>query len=192
MVILDKFFEGRKIYMKPSRATQLTMAEIIDNKRQFVDMRNAINKLDKSLAYILVMRTTLTVYSVMVNIHILSVINEIPRLDAYAKLLAFSTISEISATITSSFVCGSVHEKSDQIYAVLDEFNAKDLSDNEYKEWHMFKTVSDRTRFGFTIGGFASLRKTTLIAVRIKPIILNRNPLNSYSFSYSHLFSTIL
>ena len=68
------------------------------------------------------MRTILTVYSIIVDIHILSFIDEIPGLDAYAKLLAFSTISAITETITSSFVCGLVNEKSQLIYVVLDEF----------------------------------------------------------------------
>jgi hypothetical protein len=48
----------------------------------------------------------------------------------------------------------------------FDNFNSGDFDANEYKEWLMFKNISKEKMFGFTIGGFAPLRKTTLIPVK--------------------------
>ncbi len=69
--------------------------------------------------------------------------------------------------IISCFINGLVHEESDRIYAVLDQLNGENLNEKEYKEWIMFKNASKEMNFGFTIGGFAALRKTTLIPVMI-------------------------
>jgi hypothetical protein len=63
-----------------------------------------------------------------------------------------------------------VHEESERIYFVLDNFNTRDFDEVQYKEWLMFKNILKGTRIGFTIGGFAALRKTTLIPVRIQII----------------------
>jgi hypothetical protein len=67
--------------------------------------------------------------------------------------------------IISCFVNGLVHEESDKIFAVLDKVKAQDLNDIEFKELLLFRTLSRETKFGFTIGGFAPLRKSTLIPV---------------------------
>jgi hypothetical protein len=67
--------------------------------------------------------------------------------------------------IISCFVNCLVHEESDQIFAVLDKVKAQDLNDIEYKELLLFRTISRETKFRFTIGGFAPLRKSTLIPV---------------------------
>ena len=103
--------------------------------------------------------------------------------------MAFSTVSSVVEMIISCFVCGLVHEKFEQIYAVLDKWNSIDLSECDYKQWLMFKNVNRENRFGFTIGGFVSLRKTTLISVRILRIfsVLYTN----YSYS-SQIFSFML
>ena len=144
----------------------MAFGEIIKIRKEFIQMRNNINKLDKSLAYIMVMKTAIIIYTVMINIYILSFLEKVERGEEIIKFMTFSTISSIIETIVTCFICGSVYEKSDEIYAILDEFNANDLTDNEFKEWLMFNTISRKTSFGFTIGGFASLRKTTLIPVR--------------------------
>ena len=101
----------------------------------------------------------------MVNIYVLALSTKIPEIQSFAKMLAFSTFSAIFQTIVSCFICGSVHQKSQQIHKTLDKINSNDLSESEYKEWLMFKTITSKGSFGFTIGGFASLKKTTLIPV---------------------------
>ena len=49
---------------------------------------------------------------------------------------------------------------------LLDGLVDMNLSDNEYKEWTLFKNITRNTnKFGITIGGFAKYNKSTLIAV---------------------------
>ena len=79
-------------------------------------------------------------------------------------LLITSTSSSIKLVI-SCLINGLVHEESEDIYAVLDNMNVEDMDERNYKKWLIFKNISREIKFGFTIGGFAPLRKTTLIPV---------------------------
>jgi len=83
----------------------------------------------------------------------------------YSNAFLFTTITSAVKLVISCFINGLVHEESDRICAVLDNMNATDLDQIEYKEWIMFKNISRKIKFGFTIGGFAPLRKTTLVPV---------------------------
>jgi hypothetical protein len=67
-----------------------------------------------------------------------------------------------------------VHEESKRIYSVLDNFNTRDLDEVQYKEWLMFKNILKDIKIGFTIGGFAALRKATLIPVSIDRIYISK------------------
>ena len=137
-------------------------------RKEYLDIRSKMNELDSLLTYNLVLRTGLTIFSVMLNIYVLAIIKSIPQLGIFMRTLGICTEISIAEILLSAFFCGLVHEKSDQIYSVLDDLTANDLSDYEYNEWLMFKNICRKTRFGFTIGGFAPIRKTTLI-----PVFLN-------------------
>jgi len=100
----------------------------------------------------------------MLQIHIIADNN--PILSHYSSGFALGTVSEIFKLIISCFTNGLVYEQNDKIYAVLDNINPKDIDEDEYKEVLMFKTMSRETKFGFTIGGFAPLKKTTLLSVK--------------------------
>ena len=67
--------------------------------------------------------------------------------------------------VISCFVNGLVYDESDKIMATLDNINAHDINDYQYRELLLFKSISRESNFGFSIGGFAPLRKTTLIQV---------------------------
>jgi hypothetical protein len=99
----------------------------------------------------------------MLQIHAMAENN--PILAHIATFLAFGTVSEIFKIIISCFINGLVYEENDKIFAVLDNINPKDINENEYKEVVFFKTMSRETKFGFTIAGFAPLKKTTLLTV---------------------------
>ncbi len=101
--------------------------------------------------------------SIMLQIHVMAENNSI--LGQYATLFAFGTVSEILRLIISCLINGLVYEETDRIYAVLDNINPKDIDEDEYKELLLFKAISRETKFGFTIGGFAPLKKTTLLSV---------------------------
>jgi len=99
----------------------------------------------------------------MLQIHAMAEDN--PTVTQFATIMAFGTVSEILKLIISCFTNDLVYEENDKIYAVLDNINSKDINENEYKEVLLFKTMSRETTFGFTIGGFAKLKKTTLLSV---------------------------
>jgi len=127
-----------------------------------------IRDIDNRLAIILVMKVIVIIYRVMLNIYSFTLLSIYPQFNGYVKLLSFSTASGIIDMIISCFVCGLVPERVDKIYAVLDKFNANVLSEYEFKQWIIFKKTNEKSSFGFTVGGFASLRKQTFIAVCIE------------------------
>jgi hypothetical protein len=99
----------------------------------------------------------------MLQIHAMAENN--PIVAQFVTFFAFGTVSEIFKLIISCFTNGLVYEENDNIYAVLDNINSKDINEDQYKEVVLFKTMSRETMFGFTIGGFAPLKKTTLLSV---------------------------
>ncbi len=102
-------------------------------------------------------------FSIMLQIYAMAENNPILRF--YVSAFAFGTISELLKLIISCLINGLLYEENDKIYAVLDKINPKDINEDEYKEVLMFKTMSRETKFGFTIGGFAPLKKTSLLSV---------------------------
>ncbi len=129
----------------------------------FVEFRNKIVALDKSLSHVIVIDILVSMYSIMLQIHAMAENN--PVLGKYATVFTFLTITEVLKLIISCLMNGLVYEETDKIYAVLDNINPKDINEDEYKEVLMFKSMSRETKFGFTIGGFAPLKKTTLLSV---------------------------
>ncbi len=128
-----------------------------------VEFRNKIVALDHSLSHLIMIDISVSMCSIMLQIHLMAENN--PFLAQFATLFAFKTITEISKLVISCLINGLVHEENDKIYAILDNINSKDINENEYKEVLLFKTMSRETKFGFTIGGFAPLKKTTLLSV---------------------------
>ena len=92
----------------------------------------------------------------------------ISELKNTALIMLNSSITSIAIIIINCYICGSVHQKSEQILKALSRIQTNLLSDREFKDWLTFVQICSKTSFGFTIGGFASLRKTTLIAVIIE------------------------
>ena len=143
-------------------------------KRRCLEIKNKINELDNNLSHILALRTGITIYSVMLDIYVMSVTNGLPKMEVFAKLFVFSSLYCIIELIVSSFICGSLHYKFEQISEVLDKIDSNSLSESEYREWLMFSNVCHKTRFGFTIGGMAHIQKTTLIPVCIRILIIHQ------------------
>ena len=110
----------------------------------------------------------------MVAIMSVSRTEKYPMFMFMVVVMVFSSISYSIQLIISCFICGSIGDRIVRLNAVLDNIDQKVLSDKAYKEWLTFATVMRNTRtFGFTIGGFAALNKSTLIAVNT--IILSIN-----------------
>jgi hypothetical protein len=152
-----------------SKTTQLT-----ELKNSFIKMKNNIITLDDSIAWVLILDITETMVGIMLNIWMISLSYDSPIIKSRLEGLAFITITSSIKLVISCFINGLVHEESERIYSVLDNSNAEDFDANEYKEWLMFKNISKEKMFGFTIGGFAPLRKTTLIPVKNFIIIFRK------------------
>ena len=165
MILNSQFYSGRAPIIETNMVIGLTGSEISENKKLFVKIRDLMNKLDSQLSIILGTRNMATIYSAMVNIYVLAISSKKQETQTFANILVFCTMASIVELIVSCFICGCVHQKSQQIHKTLDKINSNDLSESEYKEWLMFKTITSEGSFGFTIGGFASLKKTTLIPV---------------------------
>ncbi len=140
------------------------MAELRDS---FLRNRNLIEELDQSLSWVLIIDLTETMVGVMINIYVYSLSGNNNIMKKYLTYHAFKSITSVLKLIIDCYINGLVHEESDRIYSVLDESKARNMNDIEYKEWLMFKNVSKDHKFGFTVGGFVPLRKTTLIPVKI-------------------------
>jgi hypothetical protein len=133
----------------------------------FVRIRNLIKELDQSLSWVLIIDLTETIVGVMINIYVYSISGNNEVMKKHLSYYAFKSTTSVIKLIIGCYINGLVHEESDRIYSVLDESKARNLNDFEYKEWLMFKNVSKDQNFGFTVGGFAPMRKTTLIPVKI-------------------------
>ena len=134
-------------------------------RKEYLNIRNKINEIDSRLSVILAVRGGVTVIAIMLNIYVIVILKSIEGTDIFIRILGACTEVSIFEITISAFICGSVSERSEQIHSVLDELSANSLSEYEYNEWLMFKNICRNTRFGFTIGGFAPISKTTLIPV---------------------------
>jgi hypothetical protein len=103
--------------------------------------------------------------NIMMNIYAFALAENIPALKHYSQNIVYESIASSLKLLISCVINGKVYEESHRIYLVLDNFNAQDLSEMEYKEWVMFKNIAKES-FGFSIGGMAALRKTTLTPVK--------------------------
>ncbi len=140
------------------------LAELRDS---FVRNRNLIEELDQSLSWAIIIDLTETMVGVMTHIYVYSLSGNNNIMKKYLTYYAFKSITSFLKLIIDCYINGLVHEESDRIYSVLDEFKNRDLNNVEYKEWLMFKNLSNDHNYGFTVGGFVPLRKTTLIPVKI-------------------------
>jgi hypothetical protein len=151
-------------------------------------MHSLIITLDDSITWVLIIDITVTMVAIMLNIWTISLSYDSPIIKEHLEGFTFNTISSSIKLVISCFMNGLVHEESERIYSVLGNFNSGDFDANEYKKFLMFKNISKETMFGFTIGGFASLRKTTLIPVK-KFLIFLENFINLlFSYRYSHSY----
>jgi hypothetical protein len=140
------------------------LAELRDS---FARIRNLIEELDQSLSWVLIIDLTETIVGVMFSIYVYSLSVNIKVMKNYLTYYPFKSITSVLKLIIDCYINGLVHEESDRIYSVLDESKSRNLNDFEHREWLMFKNVSKGQNFGFTVGGFVPLRKTTLIPVKI-------------------------
>jgi hypothetical protein len=144
-----------------SKTIQLT-----ESKSFFIIIKNSIIALDHSITWVLIIDITETMVLITLSIWTISLSNDFPIIKSHLEGFAFNTITSSVKLVISCSINGLVHEESERIYSVLDNFNSGDFDANEYKDFLMFKNISKETIFRFSIGGFAALRKKTLVPVK--------------------------
>jgi len=157
---------NKKFYQSSDSLTRI--------KNSFIKIRDTINGLDNSLTWVLILDITETMLAVMINIYAIAMYSDNEIMKQHSITYAFRSIISVLKLIISCYINGLVHEESKRIYSVLDNFNTRDLDEVQYKEWLMFKNILKDIKIGFTIGGFAALRKTTLIPVSIDRIYISK------------------
>ena len=134
-------------------------------KLEYIEIRRDVTTIDSCLSFMIAFRILSSIYIQMVNAYDLSLISIEPNMKNLIEFNSFSTITSIAELVLMCFICGSLHSKSSEVNRVLDDFSPNILSDNECNQWLVLKNVCNNSEFGFTIGGFANLEKTTLIPV---------------------------
>ena len=134
-------------------------------KSLFVTIRKSIRSIDRTLSVVLIMITLHTIFMIFLLIFVFTQMGTYPQIVAMLPIFITGAVSGVTELVISCLVCGRLHDRADKLYASLDKIDSNNLSPNESLEWLMFKNIDRKTRFGFSIGGFAPLRKTTLIPV---------------------------
>ena len=119
--------------------------------------------LDQSISWAIVVDVFVAIVVIMIQIYALA--QNSPILRQYATIIAFNAVSEITRFIINCLVNGLVYDQTDKIMAILDFFTTTDFDEQMFRELIAFKTMCREISCGFTIGGLAPLRKTTLLAV---------------------------
>ena len=134
----------------------------------YQNIHDVIKIIDKIMAVLTTITTLITIVNLMFCIYLLTLVGALPYMSTFTNSIGFSSVSCGLQLIITCFMCGLVGDKCVDIMDTLNGMNTRDMTDREYREWHTFATVMRNTRtFGFTIGGFAALNKSTLISVQI-------------------------
>ena len=103
---------------------------------------------------------------IMLSIYSLVFMSRFGSLKELTIAITFITIMDILELIKMCLLCDSMDQKVYKISIVLNDMNANEMSDMEFREWQMFvQLLQNRPTFGFTIAGFAKFNKSTLISV---------------------------
>ena len=139
----------------------------LTNKIIFLKVRKTLNYLNKRIDFVIILWIISIIYLIMFDIFDIFSIKS-PTLYLKSNIIKIN-MKTLLHTIFDLFlyclICGSVNRKREQLIDILDKYNSRDLTVNEYKEWLMFKTILKNRDIGLKIGNFASFNKSTLICV---------------------------
>ena len=138
---------------------------IKDLKDSYLKVREYITELDESLSYVMIVDIIQTIFQIMLSIWAFALATTHPSLQKLSNQFVFNAISSTFKLLITCSVNGLVYEESDAIHRVLDRISADSLNEMDYKELVLLKSISMEQNIGFTVGGFAPLRKCTLIQV---------------------------
>lgn len=141
--------------------------KISELKKFYLKIKTAINDCDQSLSLVITTDIIQTIFGLMLSVWSYALVEEHKSIQRLGNQFCIDAITMTIKLVISCFLNGLVYDESDKIMATLDAIDAKDIDDELFKEVLLFKTISRETTIGFTIGGFAPLRKKTLIQVSL-------------------------
>ena len=105
----------------------------------------------------------------MIMIYIICFANNEPQMSYVKGFLLYHMISFLIQLNANCLICGSVYDESDKLLAALDSIDINtDSDDKAFRETLLFLSMSRDLKFGFSIGGFMPLKRTTLLSVCYK------------------------
>ena len=122
--------------------------------------------IDVSIAIVLLM---ISIWAIVLSVHE----NHI----SIRRLMSSFLMQAITASVKLLVIFignGTVHSQSQQILTTLDKIRAQSLTDEEYRELVLFKTMSRQDTIGFTVAGLGALNTNTMLSVSYFSVVLSR------------------
>ena len=130
-------------------------------------------ELDKGLSLAMVIDVSIAIVLLMISIWeiVLSISHEpIRRL---ANIFLMQAIMASFKLLIIFIGNGAVHSQSQHILTTLDNIRAHSLTDEEYRELVLFKTMSRQDTIGFTVAGLGALNTNTMLSVSCFSVVLS-------------------
>ncbi len=151
-------------HMNKIQSNETRSQMITEIRKSYINARNSVRKLDKSLHLIQFLDSIASILGLMINIFMITNKQNMPYNEAYLANAWLGTTIGVTKLVMSCLIHGMVYGANERLFLCLDELDVKAMNGNEHKEVLYFKTYSD-SKFGFTIAGTIPYNKTTLLSV---------------------------
>jgi hypothetical protein len=167
--------------MNQIQSLEVRSQMITEIRKSYIDARNSIRDLDKSLYLVQFLDAVGLILDLMIYIFVITNGNRIPFYEKYLANVMLGTVVNVIKLMVTCLIHDMTYGESEKLFSSLDELDVKAMNDNGYKEALYFKTYSD-SKFGFTIAGTIPYKKTTLLSVSFRVSLNFRN--NFMAFFY--------
>ena len=119
------------------------------------------------------MFTITSMITIMIQIYVLTCVGKESLLLVRIKeMMIYFVCEQLLKLNANCIINGLVYEESEKLLSVMDSIDISNTKADEqdFREAIVFMAMSREIKFGFTIGGFMPLRKTTLLSVRLENI----------------------
>lgn len=141
------------------------MTRISEMKEFYLKMRSSIIEFDRSISLVITADMIETILAIMLSVWSYALLRDHNAIRRMGHWFCTDAVIATTKLIIDCLINCLLYDESDRVMAALDDFSDRDLNDRQFRELLLFKSISRKTRFGFTIEGFAPLRKTILIPV---------------------------
>ena len=155
--IIRKYLTNNNTFIKRNHLTEFNNYMLINYEM--------VNKIDHFLAFSFISSTIAVVFNIMVTVYYNLYARKFDYID---ELIAFDMIFEggqLIQLILNCFINGKLYNETLKLLSDLDNININVNDDQLFKTLIKFKTSVQRTKCGFTIGGFAPFNELTLLQV---------------------------